>query len=265
MRIPWSAGFPPVFARAAWDGTGALRDHPSYWRAKKRRDAEAALRVCGDLGREEVLENLYDLSVATGEPVPVVAAPAMTPDESQNYLAIGYARWLSHELGWEVSRDIFQAKTLSRDFSTDGWFRLAHDPEFYGLVHEGRRYVLADDVCTMGGTLASLRGFIESKGGRVIGVTVLANYDGRHVPISLADSTRNGLFIRLGEDFRSACAEELSYAPECLTEAEGRFLLRCPSVDAFRAGLDGARDCGGARDVRRASARQEASIPPSAE
>lgn len=243
-RVPWQAAFPPVFVHAAWDGSDrkSLPDHADYWPAKKKRDAKAALRVCDYFCRDEVLDDLYDLAVAEGELPPIVAAPAMTPHESQNYLAIGYARWLAHELRWDVDRAIFQARTLSKDFTGSGWFRLANDPEFYGVVQPGRRYVIADDVCTMGGTPAALRGFIESQGGRVIGATVLASHDGRHAAISLAESTRDRLIMRLGNGFRAACLEELGYAVECLTEPEGCFLLRCPSIDAFRAGLDGARN-----------------------
>lgn len=244
MRTPWPADFPPVFAHTAWEGAASnLADHPEYWPAKKKRSAASALRVCEDIGREEVLELIYDACHAGAmEPPPIVVAPALMPHESQNVLAIGHAKWLAHEMGWEVSQNIYQLKTLSRDFVTDGWFRLVHQPEFYGTVENGRRYVICDDVCTMGGTIASLRGFIESQGGRVICATVLASRDGSHARISLAAQTLSRLTIALGGELAANCRMELGHEVFCLTEPEGGFLLRCPSIDALRAGIHGARD-----------------------
>jgi hypothetical protein len=246
MRSPWPHHFPPVLAHSAWEsvaGESALPDHPSYWPAKKRRDARAALSVCRDLVREEVLEHLYDECMDTDDGLPpIVAVPATTPNESQNYLAIGYGQWLAHEMGWPVDKEIFQAKTVSRDFTTDGWFRFVHQPEFYGKVYPGRRYVLADDVCTMGGTLATLQGFIESKGGTVIAMSVLATRDGCHAPISLAESTFQGLTAACGGGLDAVCRAEIGYGLACLTDQEGRFLLRCPTLNAVRKGIDGTRN-----------------------
>jgi hypothetical protein len=246
MRMPWPAHFPYVLAHSAWESYGgapALPDHPRYWPAKKRGDASAALSVCRDIGREDVLEHLYDecLDTDDGKP-PIVAAPALAPDEAKNYLARTFAHWLAHEMRWDVDGGIFQAQSVSRDFTTDGWFRLVYQPKFYGAVQAGRRYVLADDVCTMGGTLASLRGFIESKGGWVIAMTVLATRDGNHAPISLAPSTLQGLTGVHGGGLEGVCHAEMGYGLDCLTEQEGRFLLRCPTLDGVRAGINGTRD-----------------------
>lgn len=240
-----AARFPPVYVHAAWEAPAdsVLPDHPGYWPAKTKRNGRAALRVCQDLGREDVLELIHDACYSAGDAqAPLVVAPAVTLHETQNVLAIGHAKWLAHEMGWEVDSGIFQAKTVRRDFNTDGWFRLVCQPEFYGTVHEGRRYVIADDVCTMGGTMATLRAFIQSKGGDVICMTCLASRDGTHVPISLAERTLSGLIMAHGGELAAICGAELGYEVGCLTESEGRFLLRCPSLNALRAGIDGARD-----------------------
>jgi hypothetical protein len=138
MRRPWGPNFPPVLVHAAWQAPAAriLSEHSGYYRAKKRRDAKAALAICEDFCQEATLERLYDVCFAGDQPLPLVVAPAMTLAESQNYLAIGYAAWLANEMGWPLATEIV----------------------------------------------------------------------------------------------------------ECLTESEGRFLLRCPSLDALRAGIDGTRD-----------------------
>jgi orotate phosphoribosyltransferase len=53
--------------------------------------------------------------------------------------------------------------------------RLALRPEFEGDVHTGKRYVLVDDVTSLGGTLAELGNYIQSNGGIVAGIFVLVN------------------------------------------------------------------------------------------
>lgn len=94
----------------------------------------------------------------------------------------------------------------------------------------------------MGGTMASLRGFIESKGGNVICMTALASEDGTHAQISLDTDTLRALSMsfqgRLAEEVKG----EIGYEIQCLTYQEGKFLLRCKTYDAFRAGINGARD-----------------------
>ena len=167
---------------------------------------------------------------------------AASLEETQNVLAIGYSRWLAKEMGWERQEDIKKYNTVSRDFTTDGWFRLVNQPQFYGEVSKGREYVIADDVCTQGGTLASLRGFIENKGGRVICMTTLATKNGAHFGISIEPKTISCLNERDGGEFAATCHEELGYDVESLTQAEGSFLTRCASIDALRKGISGARD-----------------------
>ena len=48
--------------------------------------------------------------------------------------------------------------------------RLIAPARFHGSVVEGGRYVLVDDVTTMGGTLAELANHIRTGGGEVVGV-----------------------------------------------------------------------------------------------
>jgi hypothetical protein len=243
MRVRWPAHFPPVYVHTAWQGPhGGLPDHQDYWPAKRHRDAGAAIRLCDTITKEEVLEELYDLGYSEEGSPPIVAAPALVPHDSRNALARGYARWLASELAWEADNGVFQSRTINRGFTTNGWFRILHEPAFYGTVRAGRRYVLADDVCTMGGTLASLRGFIEARGGAVIGMTVLASYDGRHTEISLAPTTLGRLNAHLGGRLASLYEEEVGHGIECVTEQEGQFLLRCQTVNELRAGFDGARN-----------------------
>jgi hypothetical protein len=239
MRVPWQADFPKVVVNAAWEGSEQnLPDHPAYWPAKKKRNVKAAFKLCDDVVTEENLDFLYDLAYRLE---PVVVAPALTLHETQNALARSYAVWLSGKMKWHLDEKIYQSKTINRDFNNNGWFRIVNEPEFYGEVQKDRPYLIADDVCAMGGTLASLRGYIETNGGKVLGMTVLASGSGENVQISLVGDTFTRLSSKWGGELGEACCKELGHGLESITEPEGRFLLRCPSYEHFRAGIDGAR------------------------
>jgi hypothetical protein len=73
-------------------------------------------------------------------------------------------------------------------------------------------------------------------------MTTLATGDGTHGTIALEDDTLYKLHQHCAGQLADACAKELGYGVRCLTEAEGQFLLRCSSLDGFRAGVHGARD-----------------------
>lgn len=246
MRVPWTTVHPYVLVHCAWHDpagqTPELASHARYWQAKKHGNAEAAIEVCEDMFMDPVLDDIQDAALsATDREKPIVVAPSLTPDESANALSRGYGRWLANEMGWPFERGIRQVRTMSRDFNRDMWYRIGHEPEFDGAVQAGRRYVIADDVCTGGGTVAALRGFIEGRGAEVCCITALAAGDGGHPRISLAPDTLTRLNAACAGALANVFLAEVGHGLECVTEQEGRFLLRCPSVDAFRAGLHGAR------------------------
>ena len=49
----------------------------------------------------------------------------------------------------------------------------AWQAEFTGVIQPGCEYVLVDDFVGMGGTLANLKGYIESRGGKVLAAVTL--------------------------------------------------------------------------------------------
>ena len=246
MRVVWPPKFPALFTHKAWksDDSSAvtLGGHRLYKAAKKNRDVKSALQLCDEIYDEQVMNSIYDtvFDAARGA-VPIVVAPAPTLGETQNALAYSYAGWLAKQMGWEFSTTIFQRKTSSRDFVSDNWIRLVNEPSFYGSVDTTRPYVIADDVCTQGGTMASLRSFIESQGGHVTCMTTLACHDGRNAQISLAPGTLARLIGVDGGSFARTFREEMGYDLHCLTEFEGRFLSRCQTANDLRKGIHGAR------------------------
>lgn len=111
--------------------------------------------------------------------------------------------------------------------------RLVTPAAFEGVVVVGQAYVLVDDHVGLGGTLANLRGHIETLGGRVLAMTTLTeSRDARQ--IALRPETLNVLRERHGEDFEQFWKAQFGHALDCLTDIEGKVLGREPTVDAIR-------------------------------
>ena len=248
MRVPWPNRFPPVFIHAHWSLADspkgpALEEHRCYDAAKRQGSVLAALQIVEDLYDEDVLDRIVD---CFRDMEPIVVAPATRPEESKNALAISYAQWVARELNIEVCETIFQGRDVKRD-KMNFWYRIANQPSFYGDVPPGRDFIIVDDVFTLGGTLAGLRGFIETNDSRVICMSALAHRSGAHVEIALDNATHEALSGAHGVRLDNLLREELGYETDCLTLPEAQGLLRSASFDELRAAIHGARDLGDAR------------------
>jgi hypothetical protein len=227
-----------------------LREQPEYNLAKSQGNVNSALAVIEGVVREKTLEYVYDMSFCSGgQFTPTIVAPAAQPGMSGNALAISYAQWLGNELGWPVERNIFQEKLVSRD-RHNAWFRLGHRPAFYGAVQAGGHYIIADDVFTLGGTMAELRGFIMSGGGLVVGMTALAHSSGENAQIALAKTTLDRLLYQYQGVIDEFCRQEIGYGTACLTEPEAGVLLGLSSLDCVRKAINGSRNIGAAPSRR---------------
>jgi hypothetical protein len=190
---------------------------------------------------EDALGRIYDLTFNVN-PAPIVVAPARPLGATNNTLGRTFAFYVAQELGFDVNTYIHQTNAVRRDRITSPFTRMMQSPTFDGDVTAGATYLLADDVFTLGGTLACLRGFIEERGGLVAGMTALAEKDGGDVDISLASSTLDALRTAHNGGIADLVPERTGYALDCLTEAEGRYLLQQPSLDSIRGGFDRASD-----------------------
>jgi hypothetical protein len=114
--------------------------------------------------------------------------------------------------------------------------RLVTPATFDGDVQRGKNYLLVDDHVGLGGTLAGLKGYVEGKGGVVIGITTLTeSRDARQ--IALRADTLNMLWERHGKDLDDLWRRQFGYGLDCLTEVEAQILCRQPSVAAIEAFL----------------------------
>ena len=59
------------------------------------------------------------------------------------------ALWLGQILDWPLDKGVVQVNVVSHT-GADGFWRLARQAEFDGLVRPGRTYVLVDDSCWYG-------------------------------------------------------------------------------------------------------------------
>lgn len=111
--------------------------------------------------------------------------------------------------------------------------RLVTPASFEGSVLKGADYVLVDDHVGIGGTLASLKGFLETNGGRVVGMTTLTeSRDARQ--IALRPDTLDVLRAKHGEELEDLWRRQFGHGLAYLTNVEGGILCRERSVDAIR-------------------------------
>ena len=124
---------------------------------------------------------------------------------------------------------------------------------FGGNVVKGQVYVVVDDFIGQGGTLANLRGWLETHGGEVVGAIGLTGkpYSAKLSPTKEQLDELKG---KHGEHFEGWWREHFGHAFDCLTQSEARYLARSPDVDTIRSRLASA--------VREGSVRRGARSAP---
>ena len=222
-RLPWSDDFPQVVIHSDL----SLRDgHPLYLAAKSG-SAEAALGLAQDILAAGSVERLRRI-IAGRKPLilPVVA------DEAMGFNAIpdGMAHILGHALDLEVvAGEIVQSNkvghTRARAFQ-----RIVTPAEFKGQVIEGASYLIVDDHIGLGGTLANLKGYVETNGGTVICMSTLTQSRDAH-QISLTEATRIALWSKHGHSLDILWQTVFGHGIDCLTELEAAILCRQPTID----------------------------------
>lgn len=214
--------------------------------AKRGADSDAAAALITRLFNEETEDRLVDAIIAA-DAVPIIVAPYPAFDDEDgdgyrapsrgpiNMIPFTYAAYLAERFGADHDDQIVQAARVGR--SKLGPFpRFLWQPKFNGEVYN-RPYILADDVFTMGGTLAALRNHIVEGGGTVIGVTTLAHKDGFDQPFAIRKETLSQLYGEYGAGIGELWMEIVGHDPECLSENEGQTLIRFALTEA--AGGDG--------------------------
>lgn len=253
LRLPWRATDPShVLVHAKWrelQGTfqRSIREAAPhvelYERAKHRFDMPAAVELVEKHVKNQSVDDLVDNLILTGKPARIVypnpefdaGSEVNVNDSPTNAIPAAFAAYLAVQLGCDVDDKICQ---ISRPGRTKLSIvqRFVWQPAFDGDVSPDVAYILADDVCSKGGTLAALRNHIVGKGGTVIAVTSLASRDGCHVPFPIASTTEAVLKQSYGSDLDDLFMKEVGHATKCLTELEGQGL-----AEWYRQNCLGAR------------------------
>lgn len=237
QRPAWAADFPDVVVQHPWGSKArtAVRKSPDY-AAAKAGDFSAAERVVAQLVKPAVVERLR---AVIGDQDAVLVPVAAVEAAGRNRLPTVYAAALAERLDLNTARSIVQV-TKAGHTGAGAAERLVRRAEFDGPVERGRAYVIVDDHVTLGGTVADLRAYIESRGGRVVAVSSLSASAGSQ-RLRLAPERLAELRARFG-DVEPWFKDRFGHGYEGLTHHEAGQLLRYGSADAFRSGLAAARN-----------------------
>lgn len=243
-REPWGADEPvDVFVHSRWDqlkGTfrtsakEAARGTEKYNRAKNDFDEEAAADLVEQCVAQPSLDLIADAVVAIGRPALVIVphpefnpldGTGQHPLKPTNAIPFAFAAYLANELGGSIDQEIIEIARPGRT-RLGNFPRFLWQPIFHGAVRQDCAYIIADDNCTLGGTIAALRSHIVRGGGTVAAVTTLSTNHGVNFRLPIAPTTVNVLSSVYSGEISGLLKEEIGHDLQCLTEPEGNFLAQ---------------------------------------
>jgi hypothetical protein len=217
--------FPDVVIHA---NETSVKKHPRYSDAKSG-DTEAAAELVSETFNPDAVDALKTLLRGRK---PILISAHSLEGEGVNAIPEVFAGKLAEKLGLDAESGIVQTNTVSHT-GANGFGRLARQPSFDGKVIKGQEYLIVDDFVGMGGTIANLRGYIESKGGLVIGATALTGKP-HSVMIALERKTLQELRDKHGTELESWWEEKFGHSFDGLTQSEARYLFKTENADRVR-------------------------------
>lgn len=196
-----------------------VRSHPLYTSAKEG-NARMAEGLVEDVLATADLDGLRKLE-QTSRPflLPVHALET----EGMNVIPRVFARILSRLLDLPVFGGVIQINRVSHT-GASGYHRLAFPAIFDGEV-AANNYLLVDDFIGQGGTLANLRGFVETNRGKVVGAVALTGkpYSAK---LRLEAQELAELRGKHGDALERWWLTTFGYGFERLTQSEARYIAR---------------------------------------
>lgn len=230
-RAPWR-DFPPVIRNG---GLGSLKNEPEYASAKGG-DSMEAVRLVNKLLKEETVQQFREM---IGDRKPVIVSVSATESAGYNKIPLAMAQALGSRLDLPVDTDIQQINKVGRTGSGID-HRFAFQPVFDGHVEAGRDYLIVDDTLAVGGTVAALRGYIENRGGHVVGAGVMTAHEGAlNLPIKQA--MIDNISRKHGNAMDNYWKEEFGYGIDQLTQGEAGHLNAARDVEQIRDRINEAR------------------------
>jgi hypothetical protein len=205
-----------------------VKQHPAY-KAAKAGDGNAAIALVNDTMSTAHNQRLLDL--LRGRKPTLVSAHAYER-EGVNAIPEIFADALGRALNWPVDTGVLQTNVVAHT-GADGFSRLARQAEFEGHIQPGCEYVLVDDFVGMGGTLANMRGYIESAGGKVLAAVSLTGKP-HSAKLALSSERLHELRATHGTELENWWMGRFAHAFDALTESEARYLARTETADTIR-------------------------------
>ena len=233
-RTPWE-DFPDVLIHAS---ESAVKQHSYYWAAKTG-DAVAADNLVRDTLNPLQVDTLATLLRGRR---PILVSAHAYEQNGVNAIPEVFADELAQRLNWGIDGGVVQVNVVSHT-GADGFSRLARQAEFDGAIQPGAEYVMVDDFVGMGGTLANLRGHIETHGGKVLAAVALTGKP-HSVKLRLTQSSLDELRNKHGTELEHWWQERFGHAFGALTESEARYLIRTPDAATVRDRIAAAEQAG---------------------
>jgi len=248
---PWPEDFPLVqtLTSVAW-----MRAHPLYQDAKNG-DVGAALEI-----GEEIIGRKPDLARQLAESYPEALLVPVVAEEAQgrNAIPLGMAFALEQATGLPIHEGIVQVN-LTGHTGASAIHRFLSRAVFSGPVETGREYVLVDDAVTMGGTLSSLRHYIENEGG-IVRAVVTAGAAKDSTQLAPRAATLQKLEEKHGIKTTEKILQQLGITgrAHALTEGEINWILSFANLDNLRSRLvEEIRERGAQADAELAEAERQ--------
>jgi hypothetical protein len=203
--------------------TNALKDHPAY-KAAKGGDLKAAEKLVRDLVTDENIEAAKK-SFGSGA---LFVWPHSSEVSGYNAIPSALAARYAQGTGGKLAPLVIQVNHVFHT-GANAMERLIARPAMEGEVTQGARYVVVDDVTTLGGTLSELANHVNINGGEVVGSVVLVDASRTQ---SLAPTAKQISEIerRFGDEVR----ELFEIEPAALTQAEATYILGFRDADSLR-------------------------------
>lgn len=214
-----------------------VKKHPLYASAKEG-DPRTAEGLVDDVLTTDDLSQVQQIM---GAARPFLLPVHALETEGMNVIPRVFARTLSRVFDLPVYSGVIQTNRVAHT-GASGYHRLAFPAIFDGNVTPAD-YVLIDDFVGQGGTFANLKGFVESKGGKVVGAVALTgkSYSAK---VRIEEQQLAELRTRHGKSLEEWWFTAFGYGFEKLTQSEGRYLSRVDHADEIRERLASARGRG---------------------
>lgn len=227
-RTDWG-DFPPVISNGK---LGDLKNEPEY-QGSKGGDFAQSLDLVNKLIKDETIDRIKAM---IGDENPIIVPILSEEATGKNRIPQATAYILASKLGLKVDENIFQSNTVKRT-DTGIYHRYVAPPKFVGEVEQGKSYLIVDDTLSVGGTVATLKGYIENQGGKVVGATVMTAFD-YNVDIAIKQNMLQSLEEKQG--LNDYWAKEFGYSLDKLTQQEAGHLKK-PTLEQIQERVQEAR------------------------